>query len=106
MSVVINDGSRLQFADLLIVDDVEFWDTLVLPDLPASLNGVEHIVAQGERIDMIAYTYYQNPTLWWLIAWANGLELLPTDLKENMRLIIPSLNDVMNNAAIRSARRG
>jgi phage tail protein X len=30
-----------------------------------------HRVIEGERIDTIAYDYYQNGTLWWKIADAN-----------------------------------
>jgi len=105
MSINIKNGSRLHYADLFIVDGVEFWDTLVLPDLTVRDDDVIHVVIQGDRIDLLANRYYQDPGLWWVIAWANNLEILPTDLKENMTLKIPSSNFVSNQLS-RSAVRG
>jgi len=90
MPVDIRSVSRLKFADLLVVDDVEFWDTLVLPDTTTRPDDTIHVVSQFDRIDLLADRYYQDAGLWWVIAWANGLDILPTDMKENMQLRIPS----------------
>ena len=90
MSIDIKNGSRLRFADLLLVDGVEFWDTLVLPDAAPRQDDIQHVVSQSDRIDLLANRYYQDPAMWWVIAWANNLEILPTDMKEGMQLRIPS----------------
>jgi hypothetical protein len=34
---------------------------------------VIHVVQDGERLDMIADTYYGNPQLWWIIADVNSI---------------------------------
>lgn len=104
MAVDLRSSSRLQFADLLIVDGVEFWDTLALPDAVPQPDDIQHVVASSDRIDLLAYRYYQDPGLWWVIAWANSLDILPTDMKENMQLRIPS-NDYVVNELIRKAVR-
>lgn len=96
MPVDVRDVSRLLFAELLSVDEVEFWDTLVLPDTGPRRDDVQHIVSSTDRVDLIAQTYYGDAGLWWVIAWANNLEILPTDLKENAQIRIPSLSYVQN----------
>ena len=96
MAVQIREVSRLLFADLRTIDDVEFWDTVVLPDARPRRDDVIHIVASTDRVDILAQYYYGDAGLWWVIAWANDLEILPTDLKENAQIRIPSLNYVQN----------
>jgi nucleoid-associated protein YgaU len=103
MTVNVKNSSRLLFSDLVVVDDVEFWDVLVLPDATPKQDDIQHIVSSGDRIDLIAQRYYQDPGLWWVIAWANGLDILPTDLKENAQIRIPSAAFVSNE--LRRARR-
>lgn len=39
-----------------------------------------HVVAQGERLDQIAYRYYGEPTVWWRICDANPQFLSPLAL--------------------------
>lgn len=90
MAVEIVARSRLLFADLLSVDGVEFWDTLVLPPNPPRGDDVIHTVIGSDRIDLLAQRYYQDPVLWWVIAWANDMEILPTDLKVGEDIRIPS----------------
>jgi hypothetical protein len=105
MSVDVKNSSRLQFTDLLVVDDVEFWDTLTLPDATPRADDIQHIVSSSDRIDLLADRYYQDVGLWWVIAWANGLDILPTDLKENAQIRIPSKNFVVNELIRKSVRR-
>lgn len=104
MSVEIKSNSRLKFANLLIVDDVEFWDTVVLPDFTPSRNDIVHVVSQSDRIDLIASRYYQDAALWWVVAWANNLEILPSDMKEGTALVIPP-KDYVTNLLKKSSRR-
>ena len=90
MPVEVVSASRLLFADLKFIDDVEFWDTLVLPRNTTRADDIIYIVQGGDRIDLLAQRFYQDPVMWWVIAWANDLEILPTDLKEGQQLNIPS----------------
>ena len=97
MSVEINASSRLLFGELLEVDGVEFWDTIVLPVNRPRQSDYVYTVEQNDHIDMLAERFYQTPVLWWVIAWANDLEIIPTDLKEGMTLLIPSKEFVEGN---------
>ena len=104
MSVRISNSSRLQFADLFSVDGVEYWDTLVLPDAIPQQDDIQYPVVSSDRIDLLANKFYQDPGLWWVIAWANDLEILPTDMKQNMQIRIPSKNFVNNLLKIASRK--
>lgn len=103
MPVDVRSVSRLLFADLRTIDGVEFWDTLVLPDIVPRSDDVQHIVSSNDRIDLLAQRYYGDAGMWWVIAWANDLQILPTDLKVNAQLRIPSRNYV-ENTLLRQAR--
>jgi len=105
MSVDIRNTSRLAFADLLVLDGVEFWDTLVLPDSIPQQDDTQHIVSSNDRIDLLADRYYQDARLWWVIAWANGLDIIPTDMKENAQLRIPSKSYVVNTLLKKAFKR-
>jgi len=104
MGVEVNSSSRLLFADFLSSEGIEFWDTVVLPDAKPRQDDIQHIVSSADRIDLLAYRYYSDARLWWVIAWANNLEILPTDLKENVQLRIPSKGFV-EAQLLRSVRR-
>jgi hypothetical protein len=94
VSVTIKPRSRLQFGNLLSIDGFEFWDTLQLPQLQAQPDDAFYTVLGPDRIDLLAYKFYGDAVLWWVIALANDLELLPSDLNPGLVLRIPSLRYV------------
>lgn len=55
-----------------------------------SPNDKYHIVGQNERLDTIAYTYYKNSKLWWVIADINQI-FDPFTLTIGTTLLIPSI---------------
>jgi len=54
-------------------------------------KALTHIVKKGDRLDLLAYTYYGDPTKFWLICDANQLiTMYPADLLvSGKRIIIP-----------------
>jgi nucleoid-associated protein YgaU len=90
MSVQVVQNSRLRFADLGLIDGIEFWDVVDLPDLPEQPDDITYQVQSGDRLDRLANRFYGDPVLWWVIAAANDLEILPTDLNDGSFLRIPS----------------
>jgi len=42
------------------------------PNIPLSENDVYVITTVGDRLDSLAYSYYQDVNLWWIIAAANN----------------------------------
>ena len=90
MSVTLGSTSRLRFGELLSVSGIEFWSVLDLPVIPNNADDLTYTVLTGDRIDQLAYQHYGDPVLWWVIARANDLELLPTELYAGQKLRIPS----------------
>lgn len=69
------------------------------PNIPLSENDIYVITTIGDRLDYLAYTYYNDSELWWIIAAANnntnkgflfpvpGTQLrIPTDLNGILNL--------------------
>jgi nucleoid-associated protein YgaU len=90
MAVTVSKHSRLQFDTLLTDSGMEFWDTLDLPDIPVQNDDIQYTAISNDRIELLAYQFYGDPGLWWVIALANNLELLPTALYNGQLLRIPS----------------
>lgn len=42
------------------------------PNIPLSESDVYVITNVGDRLDSLAYVYYKDPTMWWIIAMANN----------------------------------
>jgi hypothetical protein len=42
------------------------------PNIPLSENDIYIITTVGDRLDYLAYTYYRDSELWWIIAAANN----------------------------------
>jgi hypothetical protein len=48
-----------------------YYDSLLDPDIPISPDDIYVVCTIGERLDLLAYKYYSDATLWWIIAAAN-----------------------------------
>ena len=90
MSVTIPTYSRLRFDNLLTIDGITFWDALDLPTIVSQSDDLKHTVITSDRIDLLANQFYGYPSLWWVIAEANDIELIPTQLNVGQVLTIPS----------------
>jgi hypothetical protein len=42
------------------------------PNIPLSESDVYVITTVGDRLDSLAYSYYKDSTLWWVISMANN----------------------------------
>lgn len=105
MSVRITPNSRLQFAELVKVNGVEFWDLPVLPEVTPDRNDTLYQVSNTDgqvRIDGIARKYLDDPRDWWIIAHLNEMSLLPGDIRNGDVIRILSkkrfLEDVMEES--------
>jgi len=91
MTALIPNKSWLRFPDYYIFDGIEFFDTPDFPEFPLSDNDTIITIDQTYlgRLDLIAYDYYGDVNLWWVIALVNDLMLLPTSMYVGMKLRIP-----------------
>jgi hypothetical protein len=97
-NVAVRRNSWLNFSQLLESDGIAFWDQPDIPDITPQDN--DTFVTVDDRtagnLDLIAFEAYGDPDLWWVIALANKIELIPTDVLVNSRLRIPNLSFVKN----------
>jgi len=48
-----------------------YYANVKYPDIPFRDNDIYVIAQRGDRFDTLAYQYYQDSTLWWIIPSAN-----------------------------------
>ena len=76
-----------------------YYKSKAYPNIPLSENDVYVITTIGDRLDSLAYSYYNDVNLWWVISAANnnitkgsmfpipGTQLrIPTDLNTVLNL--------------------
>tara|TARA_B110000046_G_C12729213_1_gene287835 strand:- start:107 stop:397 length:291 start_codon:yes stop_codon:yes gene_type:complete len=61
----------------------------IYPEIPLSDNDTYVASETGDRLDTLAYQYYENSSLWWIIASANNIHNAPFGLKDGTILRIP-----------------
>lgn len=50
-----------------------YYRDWIPPTIPQLDSDVYIISKDGDRLDLLAYRFYKDSTLWWIIAEANGL---------------------------------
>lgn len=53
-------------------DNNPYYKGKFYPNIPLSESDVYVITNIGDRLDSLAYSYYNDATLWWVIAMANN----------------------------------
>lgn len=79
--------------------DKPYYKGRQYPNIPLSETDVYVVTTIGDRLDSLAYSYYNDATLWWIISMANnnitngslfpepGTQLrIPTDLNIVLKL--------------------
>lgn len=90
MAVEVPPRSRLRFSEYLTLDGFEFWDFVDLPTIPEQPDDLLYQSKSVDRLDTIAYRFYGDAIYWWVLAAANDLELIETELNLGTILRIPS----------------
>jgi hypothetical protein len=61
---------------------IRYYRNTIYPIIPFSSDDIYVVTTDGDRLDLLAQTYYNDITLWWVISAANS------DLPQNS-LFIP-----------------
>ena len=61
----------------------------IYPEIPLSDTDIYVATETGDRLDTLAYQYYNNASYWWVIASANNIHNAPFGLKDGTILRIP-----------------
>lgn len=95
MKIPVATNSRLKFTDLLFGDGVVFWDTVDLPEFLVQADDTQYVALARDRLDSLAWKFYGDSRLWWVLAIANDLELIPNDVYPGQTLRIPASRYVL-----------
>ena len=90
-SVTVVDSSWLNLTSLLEFQGTLFWDQTEYPDIPYS-DGDTYLQItdiQARRIDQLAYQYYGDSNLMWMILLANN-KMLPNQFMGAEMIRIPA----------------
>ena len=73
-----------------------YYTTTLYPEIPPNINDIYLLTEVGDRLDVLANTYYKDNSLWWIIARANPDKIRRDGLllKPGLQIRIPS--DVEN----------
>ena len=83
-----NDGRRV-------------YRSKICPQIPLSDNDIYVATETGDRLDSLAYQYYKDASLWWIIASANNIHNAPLGLTDGTILRIPQNYIEINNNFIK-----
>jgi len=78
---------------------IRYRESTRYPDIPLSESDVFIYTMRGDRLDNLAYQFYNDPTLWWILSVANpdlpNDSLYPT---LGYQLRVPSdINQILND---------
>ena len=65
------------------------FQSRIMPNIPLRSTDMYVMSETGDRLDTLAYEYYKDQSLWWIIAASNNIHDAPIGLKEGTILRIP-----------------
>ena len=76
----------------------KYLGSVIYPKIKPSDNDTYIISQSSDRLDVLALKYYNDQTLWWIIATANNLNDASYSIEAGKQLRIPSnLNRILND---------
>jgi len=79
-------------------DGRRVYRSRIYPKIPLRDDDIYVATETGDRLDTLAYQYYRDASLWWIIASANNLHDAPFGLKDGTILRIPqNYIEILNN---------
>lgn len=77
-------------------DGKRVYKTTQYPEIRPSDSDTVVISNEGDFLDSLAFKYYGDPTLWWVIALANGIGKAKMSVEPGLQLRIPSnINEIL-----------
>lgn len=81
----------------LNVTGSQYYETNIYPEIVPTNNDYYVITTAGDRLDLLAFDFYQDSSLWWVIASANALPGDSIFVPVGIQLRIPTdLQTVLN----------
>jgi hypothetical protein len=73
-----------------------YYATTIFPVVNTRPDDIYIVTTTIERLDKLAYTFYDDVSLWWIIAAANGIGKGTFIVPSETRLRIPSKNNIQD----------
>lgn len=74
-----------------------YLESTIYPKINASDDDFYIISEQGDRLDLLAYKYYNDTSMWWIIAVANNLNDANFFVEPGIQLRIPANLEEINS---------
>ncbi len=85
-------SNRLTYTQILKTKEGKrYYKPLKYPIIPLSINDLYVVTTTGDRLDLLAFRFYKDIRLWWIIATANR-DIIRRDsysLKPGLEIRIP-----------------
>ncbi len=80
------------------IDGREVLQSKIYPNIPKTDDDIYVATETGDRFDTLAYQFYNDSTLWWIIASANNIHNANIGIREGTILRIPqNYIDILRN---------
>ena len=66
--------------------NINYYTNTLYPEIPPNINDTYILTEVGDRLDILANTFYKDPSLWWVITKAN-----PDKIRRDGLLIKPGI---------------
>jgi len=93
-SIKLKNSRYVQGGNTEIENRLEWWERRIFNTSPTDLRYVVENKYEG-RLDLLAYAFYGDPKLWWLIGQYNNILDPITEIIPGTVLIIPIKDRVM-----------
>lgn len=93
-------SSRYIYAKVVNDSDTKksYLESTIYPKIKPSDNDLYIISEAGDRLDLLAYKYYKDTTLWWIISVANNLNNANFFVEPGLQIRIPSdISTILND---------
>ena len=67
-----------------------FKSNALYPNIPVTEDDIYVIATAGDRYDTLARQFYKDPSLWWIIAYANNHQRASLVVTPGVQLRIPA----------------
>jgi hypothetical protein len=74
-----------------------YLTTVIIPTQPLESDDIYIQTTTQDRLDRLAYIFYEDESMWWIIAIANGLGKGTYVVPPNTRLRIPNKLNIQQN---------
>lgn len=79
-------------------DGKRYFGTRLYPNIPVDPNDIYIVTNETDTLDNLAFKYYKNPSLWWILAQANNIGKGKMSVPSGLQLRVPyNVNVILNN---------